>query len=208
MKHFLALALLSIGIVIAGCSKPIHLGSLNEKGTPNDYLAGLQRSRRDGPADVKTRQALESLSIGVASDTFTVTNTSSFFIDQLGFSCDVARGQSVYFLWDVGSAGDNNNPFKHIFWLVPGTKGRSLTQNNGQVRLLHNDANDDEYLGPNQVSWLLHKYDFSNCRPLDISDATENSPIKTQSQVDKCKEKAKDAVDELACGAAGDATDF
>jgi hypothetical protein len=43
---------------------------------------------------------------------------------------------------------------------------------------------------------------------LDISDATENSPIKTQSQVDKCKETAKTGFDELACGAAGDETDW
>lgn len=202
MKDLKLFALALSVSVIAGCSKPIHLGSLNESGTPDEFVAKLQKVRASGPADVKTRQVLESLSIGVDADSFTVTNHSSFFIDQLSFSCDVARGQSVHFEWDVGYLG--NNPEGQIDWLKPNTTGRSLVQNNGRVTLLHNDMKDYENLGPNQVSWLLHKYHFSDCRPLDISDATEDDPIKRQARIDKCHEESSDALTRAACVTEGD----
>jgi hypothetical protein len=191
-----------LALGISGCSKPIHLGSLNESGTPVEFLAGLQKVRVNGPADVKTQQVLESLSIGVGEDSFTVTNNSKFFIDQLSFSCEVVHNQFVYFTWDAGFAGGiGKSP---IEWLLPGTKDRYLVQRNGEVTLLHNDIHNYENLGPNQVSWLLHKYHFSNCRALDISDATEDDPIKRRAMIDKCNATLEDSMFAAACVAEGD----
>jgi hypothetical protein len=177
-------------------------GSLNEAGTPTEFLAGLQKIRTSGPADIKTRQVVGSLKIEPTADTFTVTNNSRFFIDQLSFSCEVARGQAVYFTWDVGfkTKGDVHSP---IDWLVPhttrqvGTDGETLT-------LLHNAVKDYENLGPKQVSWLLHKYPLSNCHALDVSDATEDDPIKRQAMIDKCHEQSSDLWVQAACVTEGD----
>jgi hypothetical protein len=195
LKHFcLVLALLATFSVM-GCSKPIHLGTLNESGKPNDFVAGLEKTRERGPQDIKTRQVTEAMSLNVGADSFIVNNRSGFWLDQFSFSCDVGHEQPIYFLWDAGWGGAGDQ----IDWLLPNTKGRALTQDKGEITLLHNDQNDNEKLGPNHVSWLLHQYHFRNCHVLDISDATEDNPIKRQTMIDDCHRESDDPWTQEAC---------
>lgn len=169
----------TIGLLTCGCksAKPIHLGSLNENGTPNELLAKLQARRAGQEEDVKTQQATEGLRVDVdpTVSNFVITNSSGFYLDQLSFACDIGKHQFVYFTWNVGTSTDN--VWSPIQWLTPQTKRRAFfTSPHEGLTLIHNDVKDYESLDRNQVAWLTHKYTFHDCVVLDVADATEEDP--------------------------------
>lgn len=177
-------AILLASALLSGCkpAKPIHLGSLNESGTPSEFLAKLQATIKDGPEDVRTRQAVEGLKVSVddSRGSFEVANNSVFYIDQLSFGCEIGKGQFVYFTWNVGVVGDN--VWSPVDWLVPKASHHLLSSSHENLLLLHNEQKSDESLGASQLAWLIHNYKLHDCRALDIADATEDDPRKRETQ--------------------------
>jgi hypothetical protein len=185
------LLVLAISIAVAIFSpkittpKTIQLGSLNESGTPVEFVAELQ-SRLKGylssghvGGTIQNQQAIEGLQITVdqQKSAFEVTNNSKYYIDQLSFACDVGRNDFTFFLWSVGVKGEY--PAGEIQWLTPGTNRRSFPDASlpsDHVILLHNDMNNYETLGTSQLNWLIRKYEPHDCLVLDVSDAREEKP--------------------------------
>jgi hypothetical protein len=176
-------AMLVASAFLGGCapSKPIHLGSLNEAGNPSEFLSKLEARVKDGPEDVKTKQAAEGLKITVDASrgSFDVANNSGFYIDQLSFACEIERKQFVYFTWDVGTAPAN---IWVVDWLAPRASRRVFSSNSEQLSLLHNEPTNYESLGASQLAWLIPNYKMHDCKVLDIADATEDDPRKKEFQ--------------------------
>ena len=174
----IACMVLMISLCCCNRSTPTKLGSLNEAGIPDEQLARLQGRMTGNISDVKTQQAVERIQIGIDKQQhlFYITNDSSYFLDQLSFGCDFGDKQYVYFTWNVGVIGAY--PEGEIQWVKPGTSHRTFpsSADTEYVILLHNSGVPDETLHSSQVSWLLQKYDFHDCRPLDVADATDQDP--------------------------------
>jgi hypothetical protein len=159
------------------------LGSLNETGKPDSFLATLQTRLIGQDQDVKTQQAIEGLHVEVDAlqSNFVVSNTSQFYLDQLSYACDVAKRQFVYFIWDAGTAKED--VWSPIQWLIPQTTRRAFFSSPHEtLTLIHNDVKANETLDKSQVSWLIHKYSFHDCVVLDVADATEDDPRKKETQ--------------------------
>jgi len=206
-RQKMILAWLTLPLFLTGCTpaKPVHLGSLNEPGTPSEWLAKLQARMTDGPQDVKNMQAIQGLTVSIDSNhgTFEVMNDSGFYIDQLTFGCDAGKKQFVFFVWDVGEYPSSKHPAPSadsqthappgfvldrqaddgliIDWLEPRKSRRILsaaTAKPDHLTLVHNDPKNDESLGASQLAWIIHNYQLHDCKVLDVADATEDDPRK------------------------------
>jgi hypothetical protein len=169
---------MTLGLSSCNRSASTQIGSLNEPGIPNEFLAKLESRVKGEINDVKSQQALEGIKVGIDNQhhSFFVTNDSDYFLDQLSFACDVGHKQFVYFTWDVGVIG--SYPEDEIQWVIPKTQRRLFPAeiNTEKVALLHTANTANETLRSSQVNWLLQKYSFHDCVPLDIADGRQEDP--------------------------------
>jgi hypothetical protein len=61
-------------------------------------------------------------------------------------------------------------------WLIPATSHRLFPSQSEEVLLLHNSGKGDVWLHESEVRWLISKYRFHNCLPLDVEDVRQDDP--------------------------------